>query len=173
MITEQNKYGNCEKFDEWLEKSGGYPHWDIEITEPIDISLGVGATYSDETYSNLVTERTDYEKILRLSITSYGSYLNHYYGRLEVPGTIMKLDRGYLSCCGYKTPNYISGFSIEITRKFTQIEYDEDQKRYHKEFSGVKVGDATTRFNSKKELIEATKKVIDKWFTGDWKFKVE
>jgi hypothetical protein len=172
---EKNNYTNVDKFEKWLEKEGGYPSHDFEITQPIDVSIGVGATYMDDEYGELVTSRFD--KTIEFKISSWIGYspdAEHVYGKFRIPGVELKLpEKGSKSTGGYGTPNYISGWDIDITRVLTQEEIDEDKlRKYDKKWEYNYAGDNTTRFNTDKELIKKAKQVFKEWFTGGWKLKI-
>lgn len=173
---EYNSYSNCEAFDEWLSKMGGYPRMDYEITEPIDMSLGVGAIDSDGN----VTMREKDDKVINLIISSWigtSAGARHIYGKIEVPRVHFKLASGGTgSRSGYGVPNYISGWEIKITKELDQKAKDLDLKGHPADacFNDMEIGEETTRFERYEEelLISKAREVFEKWFTGGWKFKV-
>ena len=174
----KNNYTHCTKYENWLKKSGGYPSHDFEITIPIDISLGVGAKHIHDGDKLVTLRPTESEKTIRLKISSWIGYdgdAEHVYGKLIIPHNVsITKDGSTLSSSGYGVPNYISGWDIELTRKVTQKEIDDDKKRtYDKKWEWHYVGDNTTRFNTEEELIHRATYIFVKWFTGGWKFKLE
>mgnify|MGYP000852326510 FL=1 len=78
---------------------------------------------------------------------------------------------------GYGTPDYISGWDIDITKELNQHALDLDNAGHpaDKCFEDMELGEKTTRFERDEEdmLIKRATYIFTKWFTGDWKFKVE
>lgn len=176
MKKEYNTYKNCETFDEWLSKSGGYPHMDYEITEPIDISLGVGAI----DYEGNETIRGKDERIIEVNIDSWigiSSGARHIYAKLVIPNVTSIDKNGHsISRSGYGVPNYISGWSIHITKELDQKAKDLDLEGHPADtcFDDMDIGEPTTRFEKYEEdlLITRINEVFNKWFTGGWVLKI-
>lgn len=178
MDTKKNNYKGCTKFENWLKKSGGYPTMDYEITHPIDFSLGVGAKHKE----GGVTIRGDkYDKTITLKISSWigvSAGARHIYGKLVIPSlTLLQDDGSKGSRSGYGTPDYIGGWSIDITKELNQHAFDLDDAGHpaDKCFEDMYLGEETIRFERDEEemLINRATYIFIKWFTGDWKFKVE
>jgi len=154
MSKEKNDYKGCTKFENWLKKSGGYPIMDYEITHPIDFSLGVGAKHKEG--GATIRDNKD-DKTIILSITSWigiSSGARHIYGKLKIPGTTLLQDDGVKGGrSGYGTPDYISGWSVDITKELNQHALDLDNAGHpaDKCFEDMDLGESTTRFERDEE----------------------
>ena len=97
----------------------------------------------------------------------YSGNAVHFYGKLRVNDLFYKSKQNKI-CWSSNSPEITKGFEINIRRVLTQKEIDEAPKRYEY----YDAGDYITGFLTKKELIEAGKKIFAEKFVGNWNLKI-
>ena len=165
---------NNKTAQDWMDKhDGNAPQMDFIFEAPFDSSMGVGCVYDGQTFFRK-------RNVIELKIDSWIGYsagARHMYGKIYVPGLNYKFKGGGIGSIGGASPDYISGWKIDVTKLLTQKDLDLDNSLHEGDrcFELEEVGDRTTKFEEydEKLLKETAKAIFDKWFTGDWEFKIE
>jgi len=143
-----------------------------EITMPIPREIGFNTVVCIEGKYYFAEKR---DIFVSLNITNY-SYVNrHFYGRLKVLGNKVKINEFNYSSDSWKSniteiAPWLKEINIEVTRKLTERDINEQPNRYEKSY--YKVGNFINAFNSKEDLIRMAKEEFKRIFINGWKFKI-
>ena len=149
------------------------------LPDVIPVDFGVGIKFKDDEgieYTTLPRDR--YDGIIRGEITSWrgiSAGAIHCYAKIHMSEPMLSYEEDgkthTASISGYfdrHKPNDAKSFTIEVVRKLTSKEVEDDPQRwdcYH-------VGDLTNCWESEEEVIELVKKIIRNRFKG-WKYEIE
>jgi hypothetical protein len=148
------------------------------VPDVIPIDFGVGIKFKDDKGVEYTTAPRSDHQYINCRITSFRGMSPgaiHYYGKIRIsdPSLIYIEDGKQRKCSigGYfdrHKPNEAKGIEIDVVRKLTQKEIDEEPQRWER----YDAGDETNCWENEEELIDVIKKIIKHRFKG-WKYRIE
>jgi len=154
-------------------------YYSATLPDIVPVDFGVGLKFKDDKdieYTTLPREK--YEAIIHAKISSWrGISMNaiHYYAKIELPDLTLsyikdgKERQSSISGSFDKfKPNDAKSFTIEVIRKLTSKEIEDDPERWN----AYDVGDETNGWEVEEELITMVKKIIRTRFKS-WKYEIE
>ena len=149
----------------------------------IPSTYGIGMTFKDENeteYTTILGHSKTGARELIARITSWrgiSAGAIHYYGKItcyDLPLKYINEDgkEEVASISGYfnrHKPNESKGFTIELVRKLTQQEIDEDPERWEY----YNPGDITNCFYTEDDVFNLIKEIFKKRFKGHWILEID
>ena len=149
------------------------------IPDVVPVDFGVGIKFKDDKGIEYTTAPRDgWHGTVRADITSWRGIsvgAIHYYAKIRIfEPNLIYIEDGKecrASIGGYfdrHKPNDAKDIDIEVVRKLTSKEIEDDPERWR----GYDVGDLTNCWEDEAELIAMVKKIIRNRFKG-WKYEIE